>query len=135
MMISILLVIALLCVAFYAYRVMAQGNALALPLLLLSFTGIFFVFFPEETIVIANKLGVGRGTDLLLYLCFVTGSILIVLIHIKFRHQSIEITELARAIALANPMRPDKTPGGEKANAATTEHCGHKEDALRETPL
>lgn len=106
MMISALLVIALLCVAFYAYRVMARGNALALPLLLLSFTGIFFVFFPEETIVIANKLGVGRGTDLLLYLCFVTGSILIVLIHIKFRHQSIEITELARAIALANPMRP-----------------------------
>ncbi len=120
MMISILLAVALLCVAFYAYRVMAQGNALALPLLLLSFTGIFFVFFPEETIVIANKLGVGRGTDLLLYLCFVTGSILIVLIHIKFRHQAIEITELARAIALANPMRPAKDPNDAAASGGAT---------------
>lgn len=123
MMISILLVIALLCVAFYAWRVMVQGNALALPLLVLSCTGIFFVFFPEETIVIANKLGVGRGTDLLLYLCFVTGSILIVLIHIKFRHQSIEITELARAIALANPLRPqqnEKRTGSETYGATPT---------------
>ena len=134
MMISILLAVALLCVAFYAYRVMAQGNALALPLLLLSFTGIFFVFFPEETIVIANKLGVGRGTDLLLYLCFVTGSILIVLIHIKFRHQSIEITELARAIALASPMRPEKTPGDEKAGAVPSDPASVNPKALREKP-
>jgi len=134
MMISILLVVALLCVAFYAYRVMAQGNVLALPLLLLSFTGIFFVFFPDETIVLANKLGVGRGTDLLLYLCFVTGSILIVLIHIKFRHQSIEITELARAIALANPMRPGRTSGEEKGKAVTPDHSWLKPDADSENP-
>ena len=134
MMISILLAVALLCVAFYAYRVIAQGNALALPLLLLSFSGIFFVFFPEETIVIANKLGVGRGTDLLLYLCFVTGSILIVLIHIKFRHQSIEITELARAIALANPMRPGKTSGEEKGNAVTPDHSRLEPDTGPEKP-
>ena len=134
MMISILLAVALLCVAFYAYRVMAQGNALALPLLLLSFTGIFFVFFPEETIVIANKLGVGRGTDLLLYLCFVTGSILIVLIHIKFRHQSIEITELARAIALASPMRPGKTTGEMKDKAVTPDHSWLKPDTGPEKP-
>ena len=134
MMISILLVIALLCVAFYAYRVMAQGSALALLLMLLSFTGIFFVFFPEETIVIANKLGVGRGTDLLLYLCFVTGSILIVLIHIKFRHQSIEITELARAIALANPLRPGPPVAGSNSPVAAPEQSGLKPQADRETP-
>ncbi len=134
MMISVLLVIALLCVAFYAYRVMARGNALALPLLLLSFTGIFFVFFPEETIVIANKLGVGRGTDLLLYLCFVTGSILIVLIHIKFRHQSIEITELARAIALANPMRPPSPAAEVDARPAALERSENKTASTVGTP-
>lgn len=105
-MISILMVIALLCVAFYAYRVMAQGNMMALLLLLISLAAIFFVFFPEETIVIANMLGVGRGTDLLLYFCFIAGNILILLIHVKFRHQSIMITELARALALSQPKRP-----------------------------
>ena len=108
-MISILMVVALLCVAFYAYRVMAQGNTMALLLLIFSLAAIFFVFFPEETIVIANMLGVGRGTDLLLYFCFITGIILILLIHVKFRHQSIMITELARALALANPKKPVKS--------------------------
>lgn len=107
-MISILMVVALLCVAFYAYRVMAQGNTMALLLLIFSLAAIFFVFFPEETFVIANMLGVGRGTDLLLYFCFITGTILILLIHVKFRHQSIMITELARAVALANPKHPAK---------------------------
>lgn len=107
MIISILLVIALLCMSFYAYRVMAQGNLLALPLLVFTIAAIFFVFFPDETTVIANLLGVGRGTDLLLYFCFITGSILILLVHIKFSHQSQMLTELARAIALANPKRPN----------------------------
>lgn len=116
-MISILMVVALLCVAFYAYRVMAQGNTMALLLLIVSVTAIFFVFFPEETIVIANMLGVGRGTDLLLYFCFITGIILILLIHVKFRHQSIMITELARAVALSNPKRP----------AQQTNQAGHSD--------
>lgn len=106
MIISILLLIALLCMSFYAYRVMVQGNVLALPLLIFTIAAIFFVFFPDETTVLANMLGVGRGTDLLLYFCFITGSILILLVHIKFSHQSLVMTELVRAIALASPMHP-----------------------------
>jgi hypothetical protein len=58
------------------------------------------VFFPEQTFVFANLLGVGRGTDLLLYICFIIGIILMLLIHVKFQQQSIIITNLARAIAL-----------------------------------
>jgi hypothetical protein len=85
---------------------MVRGNFVALLLLLSALTAIFFVIFPDETIVIANKLGVGRGTDLLLYFCFITGAILVLLIHVKFRQQSIMITELARAIAIAEPRRP-----------------------------
>jgi len=116
MIISILLAIALLCMSFYAYRVMVQGNVLALPLLIFTLAAIFFVFFPAETTVIANKLGVGRGTDLLLYFCFITGSILILLVHIKFSHQSLVMTELVRAIALASPMRPPAKSSGSQAS-------------------
>lgn len=106
MIMSTLLVLALLCMCFYAYTIMVRGNFVALLLLLSALTAIFFVIFPDETIVIANKLGVGRGTDLLLYFCFITGAILVLLIHVKFRQQSIMITELARAIAIAEPRRP-----------------------------
>ena len=110
---STLLVSALLCMCFYAYTIMIRGNFVALLLLLSALTAIFFVIFPDETIVIANKLGVGRGTDLLLYFCFITGAILVLLIHVKFRQQSIMITELARAIAIARPQRPSDITASE----------------------
>ena len=64
----------------------------------------FFVIYPEESGVVANFLGVGRGADLLLYLCFMAGILLILLVHLKFRIQTIIITDLARAIALQNDL-------------------------------
>jgi len=100
MIISGLLVLTLLCVSLYAYRVVVRGAMVGVILLFCSIISIFFVFFPEQTFVFANLLGVGRGTDLLLYICFIIGIILMLLIHVKFQQQSIIITNLARAIAL-----------------------------------
>jgi small membrane protein len=100
MIISGLLVLTLLCVSLYAYRVVIRGAMVGILLLFCSMISIFFVFFPEQTFVFANLLGVGRGTDLLLYVCFIIGIILMLLIHVKFQQQSIIMTDLARAIAL-----------------------------------
>jgi hypothetical protein len=100
MIISLLLILTLLCVSLYAYRVIVRGAMVGLILLFFSGIAIFFVFFPNQTIMIANLLGVGRGTDLLLYICFMIGIILMLLIHVKFQQQSILITHLARAMAL-----------------------------------
>ena len=105
MIISSLLVVTLACVSLYAYRVVVRGAMLGMLLLFCSLISIFFVFYPEQTFVIANMLGVGRGTDLLLYVCFIIGIILMLLIHIKFQQQSLLITELAREIALQEARR------------------------------
>jgi hypothetical protein len=100
MIISLLLILTLVCVSLYAYRVIVRGAMVGLILLFFSGIAIFFVFFPNQTILIANLLGVGRGTDLLLYICFMIGIILMLLIHVKFQQQSMLITHLARAMAL-----------------------------------
>ena len=105
MIISSLLVVTLACVSLYAYRVVVRGAMLGILLLFCSLISIFFVFYPEQTFVIAHMLGVGRGTDLLLYVCFIIGIILMLLIHIKFQQQALLITGLAREIALQEVRR------------------------------
>jgi hypothetical protein len=105
MIISLLLIVVLSSFLLYSIKLMMRANLVGLPLLLLSLAAIFFVIYPEESGLIANALGVGRGADLLLYFCFMAGVLLILLVHLKFRQQSIMITELARKIALDNAIR------------------------------
>jgi small membrane protein len=104
MIISVMLIAVLASQCIYSIKIMTRGNLVGLPLLVLSLAAIFFVIYPEESGLIANLLGVGRGADLLLYLCFMAGILLILLVHLKFRVQSIMITELARSVALKNSV-------------------------------
>lgn len=105
MIVQLMLSVVLICLLLYAIKLTRRGNGLGLLLILLSISAIFFVIFPENSNLVANRLGVGRGADLLIYLCFLSGVLLILLLHLRFREQSIAITELARAIALNNPHK------------------------------
>jgi hypothetical protein len=107
MIIKILLTLVFLCIILYGFTVTQKGNALGLPLILISLFCVALVFKPEDSIFLANFFGVGRGTDLLLYFSFIGGVILVLLMHLKLRQQSIMITNLARSIAL---HQSQKTP-------------------------
>lgn len=77
-----------------------------LALLLLFGLAIVAVMFPEVTNAAANAVGVGRGTDLLLYglvIVFVGNAIST---SVRFRHQERELTQIARAAALRDAERP-----------------------------
>lgn len=68
--------------------------------------GILTVAFPDITTEAADSVGVGRGTDLVLYalvVVFVGNSIFNAA---KFRHHERDITKLARALAIQNSPRP-----------------------------
>lgn len=68
--------------------------------------GVLFVVNPELTTRIAHRLGVGRGTDLLLYL-FCVGSISIFLkLYKKSRTLDEKLTEVARQVALLGARAP-----------------------------
>ncbi len=69
-------------------------------MLLILSTGIVFVCFPALTSRIANTVGVGRGTDLLLYVSLISIGFLLTLFYSKIRVMSQTITHLTRAMAL-----------------------------------
>jgi small membrane protein len=64
-----------------------------------------FVLFPDLTTAIAHRLGVGRGTDLLLYISLIGGLHAILLLYLRTRDLERKITEQARAIALRDAGR------------------------------
>lgn len=64
-----------------------------------------FVILPNATTVIANRLGVGRGTDLLLYLGFLAGIHAFLLLYLRTRRLERKITEQVRAIAVRDAKR------------------------------
>jgi hypothetical protein len=67
--------------------------------------GIFLVFFPDSTTVIANVLGVDRGADMVFYLYIVSSLIVIVHFYGRLRTQQVILTELVREQAIQNVIR------------------------------
>lgn len=59
-----------------------------------------FVLFPDSTTRIAHALGVGRGTDLLLYLALFAGIHAFLLLYLRTRRLERKISELISAIAI-----------------------------------
>lgn len=66
----------------------------------LLFTAITFVLLPDMTTTIAHLLGVGRGTDLLLYVSLVAGLHAVLMLYARIRDLERKITEQVRAAAV-----------------------------------
>ncbi len=67
--------------------------------------GVVLVIFPDLSQKVADILGVGRGTDLILYLLVLYVYVGSILILGKFRQLERNLTELARQMTLANPQQ------------------------------
>jgi hypothetical protein len=75
-------------------------------LLLLSAGSLVLIVYPELATVVANLLGVGRGTDLLVYLLFIVVVFVLVGNLVRSRNLDRLVTTLARKIALSEPLAP-----------------------------
>lgn len=106
MIITVLLVAALLLPLTYSLILIMRGNIFGITLAFFCFASVFLVIFPDKSTELANFIGVGRGTDLLLYLCFIAGGIFIFLIHIRFRQHTQMITKLVRLNAINSAAPP-----------------------------
>jgi hypothetical protein len=91
--------LSLLVIYWYAFRSALWNRMLALVFLV---AGLFAVLFPEYTTVIAEWLGVGRGTDLVMYLFFLTAIFIGALFFSKIARVERCQTEIVRALAIAN---------------------------------
>ncbi|GAA2516385.1 DUF2304 domain-containing protein [Rarobacter incanus] len=103
MWIKVLLLIAIMAVAFALTRATVGVRRQALRRLLLAFfvvAAALSVLFPGALTRIANLVGVGRGTDLLLYALVIAFLSYVATSYRRTSAQSRQIVALAREIAL-----------------------------------
>lgn len=105
--ILLLLATAFLVVYFLGNRRKARAKAgVKLGFLLFILACIWAVLRPDDLTVVANWVGVSRGTDLLLYVLVVAFMFTTLSSYIRFREQELRYARLARAIALKNAVKP-----------------------------
>lgn len=66
----------------------------------------FSIFFPELLTGVANFLGIGRGTDLVLYAMVVSFLVFMATTYQRFRQLEVSLTRLSRRVALDDAERP-----------------------------
>ncbi len=111
MIIQALLIVVSIFILFYflTNRNTMQVRAYKkIALLLCVALMIVFVLYPEYLNTIANKVGVGRGADLLLYVFFVAFIIFSINVYLKFKELRDEIFRLSRTIALIEAKNDKK---------------------------
>jgi hypothetical protein len=70
--------------------------------------GIYAVLRPDDTTVVANWVGVRRGTDLMLYALIIVFAFTTLHTYMQFRELELRYARLARAVALQNPQAPER---------------------------
>jgi small membrane protein len=75
-------------------------------------TGAAAIIWPPMTAVVARRLGIGRGTDLLLYLSVLVMFVAFFYVYTRFRRMDRQITLLVRRLAIQNatPAAPVPPP-------------------------
>jgi hypothetical protein len=110
MWIQIILIVALLGVAFYLLRARESARHLAIRralVLLALVAGIVVILAPGLLSALAHLLGIGRGTDLLLYALIVAALFYVVTDYKRSLQQSRATTQLARDLTLAEARLQD----------------------------
>lgn len=97
-------------VGIFIYYVSRFRNALLdlVILALFSAAAIFFILYPDETTVIANKIGVSRGADLLFYCCILFFLFVVVKLLARIRRLEKKMTEITRQRAKDEATTADK---------------------------
>jgi len=106
--IQILLIAGLALSAIYVYLKFQSVIADAIILLLFIAAGIIFVLFPQLTTKIANKLGVGRGTDLILYVCIVFFLFVLIRMYARIRKLEQTVTKIVRDNSMNAVVKNEK---------------------------
>ncbi|ORM26865.1 MULTISPECIES: DUF2304 domain-containing protein [Williamsia] len=106
-MLAIQIILILFVIALVGYFITQRGNARASAWVKLAFLGflafgVYALLRPDDLTTLAGWVGVGRGTDLVLYCLVVAFAFTTISTYLRFRDLEIKYARLARAIALQN---------------------------------
>ncbi len=102
------ILIVLLLIILRAFLVQKSLLLIKRAVAVLMFAGLLFlVLFPDVSTWAANKIGVGRGADLLFYLANLFFLLVAVALWRRLITLSAAVTILARELAIRNAERPE----------------------------
>jgi hypothetical protein len=112
--IVLIAVVVLMAVRLFRYRD-ARAQALRrLGLVVFALFAVVSILVPDVWNAMARALGVGRGTDMVLYALVVAFLSFTVTTYVRFRELELRFTQIARRLALDEArgmIRPDVLPG------------------------
>ncbi|WP_297187932.1 DUF2304 domain-containing protein [uncultured Corynebacterium sp.] len=112
-MIQILLLTAtaVLAIFFLSNRRKSRAKAgVKIGFVLFVIASVWAILRPDDLTIVANWVGVDRGTDLMLYALVIAFLFVTMSAYIRFREQELRYARLARAVALQNAVSPDDNP-------------------------
>lgn len=124
-MIIIVQVVLVLVVVFFSL-ILVRGGSNAkhmavrrIMVMLFAISAVLSIFLPTLLSQLARLVGVGRGTDLMLYAFIVSFLVYMSTTHQRFRQNETTLTKLSRRIALDEAERPwEAVPAAEGGDAA-----------------
>ncbi len=102
---AVLLVLIVLLGIFFVRRSRSRLANRTLSILMVLIL-VVFVIFPDVTTWIANRLGIGRGTDFLFYTFALFVLYTLGLIAIRMREQDRKLTQITRSLAIRDARSP-----------------------------
>ena len=109
--IQVLLIAAVVSLLVYLLRSRSSAQSKAwvkLGYLAFVIAGVYAVLRPNDTTVVANWLGVDRGTDLMLYALVIAFAFTTLSAYLRFKDLELRYARLARAIALEGAQQPER---------------------------
>jgi len=99
-----ILSIALLILFFYGLSQKSKTRRVGFLICVMSATGLFFVWFPDFATYFANKVGVGRGADLIFYVFIILSLFVAFSFYIRLDKINDSLTIIVRNEALNRPF-------------------------------
>lgn len=108
----ILAVIALLMLLLRSHGTTRGGAYVKIGMVVFLVFAAYAVVRPEDVTWVAGRLGVGRGTDLVLYAFVVGFGFFAISTYLRFKELELKYARLARAMALNEADRRDQQSTG-----------------------
>ncbi|MCB0931985.1 MAG: DUF2304 domain-containing protein [Mycobacterium sp.] len=110
MWIQVLLIAAVIALLVYLLGSRTNAKAKAgvkVGYVLFVIAAVYAILRPDDTTVLANWLGVDRGTDLLSYALIIAFAFTTMSTYLRFKELELRYARLARAVALQSAKAPE----------------------------